>query len=124
MQRARARGLFGREARRAPGTCRQRAEIAATREAEILRKAEAEHQAQLAAISAREEEERKAADIARKLAAANEGETSREKAEASTVNVCTSWMQEHCRWVPLHERAVRHDLIDATVFECDPHDDY
>ena len=84
---------------------RQRREMAATRKAEVVRKAETARQAELAAISAREAEERKAADVARKLAAGNAGETCREEpAGASTVDNRTSWMEEHCRWVPLHER--------------------
>ena len=123
--RARARRLHaGPETRPAPGTPSSRApRKAAANKAEALRKAEAERQAELAAISAREAEERKAADVARKLAAGNAGETCREEAEASIVDVRTSWMEEHCRWVPLHERAGR-DSIDAATFEHDLHDDY
>ena len=101
---------------------RQRREMVAVRKAEALRKAGAERQAELAAIAAREAEERKAADEARKLAAGNEGETCREAAEASTVDVRTSWMEEHCRWVPLHERAARNS-IDAAILEHDLDDD-
>ena len=47
--------------------------MAAASKAEAVRKGEAKRQAALAAISAREEEERKPADVARKLAAGNRG---------------------------------------------------
>jgi hypothetical protein len=94
-----------RHAQRLERRRRQRREMAAERKAEALRKAEAERQAELAAISAHEAEERKAADVAQKLAAGNAGETCREEAQASTVDARTSWMEEHCRWLPLHERA-------------------